>query len=409
MSAKITVIADGRSPTARSWIAHLLQLGYEVSLVSSYYFDPIPGVSRSTVLPLALSRFNTRGGAASATSDSPGFSARLKQMARGGLVPLYRKLRTLIGPLTIRQHAKAYRAFLAEAQPDLVHALRIPYEGMLGSHTPPGLPLIVATWGNDLTLHANRSPWMRTATRRCLQRADGLTSDTQRDIRLAHEWGLRPNAPTLKVPGSGGLDLAAIDAIPQEAFDPNDFDLPQDAAWVVNPRGIRPDSVHQDVFFAAIPKVLAEAPETVFICPAMAGEQQALHWIEKWGIADHTVLLPKLTQTQLFALFKRCSVFVSPSSHDGTPNSLLEALACGCYPVAGQIESLAEWITPGINGTLVNPRDPAALAEGILAALRSPSLRQKAADVNRAIIQTQAADQATLPAIDTFYKRFLTS
>lgn len=407
MNARVTVIADGRSPTARSWIARLLQLGCEVSLVSTYYFDPIPGVSRFTVLPLALSRFNTGGAAQGAVGDSPSRSSRFKQMARG-LAPLYRKTRNLIGPFTIRRHAKAYRTFLAEVRPDLVHALRIPYEGMLGSHTPPGLPLVVATWGNDLTLHAKRSPRMRAATRRCLQRADGLTSDTLRDIRLAHEWGLRPDAPTLKVPGSGGLDLAAIDAIAPEAFDPAPFGLPPEAPWVVNPRGIRPDSVHQDVFFAAIPKVLAEAPETIFICPAMAGEKQAVNWIEEWDIANRTFLLPKLTQAQLFGLFQRCQVFVSPSSHDGTPNSLLEALACGCYPVAGRIESLEEWITPGVNGALVDPRDPAAVAEGILAALRSPGEREKAAEANRAILQAQADIHATLPAIETFYRQFLT-
>ncbi len=407
MNARITIIADGRSPTARSWITRLLQLGCEVSLVSTYYFDPIPGVNQFTVLPLALSRFNPGGAVQGAAGGPPSLASRLRKTARG-LAPLYRKARNLIGPLTVRRHAKAYRAFLAQVRPDLVHALRIPYEGMLGSHTPQGLPFIVATWGNDLTLHAQRSPRMRSLTRRCLQRADGLTSDTLRDIRLAHEWGLRPDAPTLKVPGSGGLDLAAIDAISPEAFDPTPFNLPAAARWVVNPRGIRPDSVHQDVFFAAIPKVLAEAPETIFICPAMAGEKQALNWIAEWDVADRTFLLPKLTQAQLFGLFKRCQVFVSPSSHDGIPNSLMEALACGCYPVAGRIVSLEEWITPGLNGALVDPRDPAAVAEGILAALRSPGEREKAAEANRAILQAQADIQVTLPAIEAFYRQFLT-
>jgi hypothetical protein len=37
-----------------------------------------------------------------------------------------------------------------------VHALRIPFEGMLGSYTPAGIPFVAATWGNDLTLHARR-------------------------------------------------------------------------------------------------------------------------------------------------------------------------------------------------------------------------------------------------------------
>jgi glycosyltransferase involved in cell wall biosynthesis len=248
---------------------------------------------------------------------------------------------------------------------------------------------------------------MRAATRRCLERADGLTSDTLRDIRLAHDWGLRTDVPTLAVPGSGGLDLAAIDQIPPEDFNPADFNINPDVPWVVNPRGIRPGSIHQEAFFEAIPKVLAQVPEALFVCPALAGVRQAEEWVQKWDIAATTVLLPQLPQSQLFALFKRSQAFVSPSSHDGTPNSLLEAMACGCYPVVGRIESLEEWITPGENGTLIPPRDPDAIAAAIIEALKAPKKRQAAAEANRAILKARAANQATLPQIKAFYSQFL--
>jgi glycosyltransferase involved in cell wall biosynthesis len=406
MNTKITLIADGRSPTTRSWIAHLQQLDYEVSLVSSYPFNPIPGIKESIVLPLALSQFNNGGVAKSISGGQPSQASRIKKWL-GPLLPVYRWFRMLIGPLSTRYFAKSYRAFLAKVQPDLVHALRIPYEGMLGSFTPEGIPFLVATWGNDLTLHASRSPWMRAATRRCLERADGLTSDTLRDIRLAHEWGLPADAPTLAVPGSGGLDLTAIDEISPEVFNPADFNLSPDAPWVVNPRGIRPGSIHQEAFFEAIPKVLAQAPEVLFICPPLAGVRQAKEWIQQWNIASSVVLLPNLPQSQLFALFKRSQVFVSPTSHDGTPNSLLEAMACGCYPVVGRIESIEEWITPGENGTLIPPRDPDAIAAAIISALKAPEKRQAAAEANRAILKARAANEATLPLIKDFYSQFL--
>ncbi|MBG0788213.1 MAG: glycosyltransferase family 4 protein, partial [Anaerolineaceae bacterium] len=330
--AKILLIADGRSPTTRSWIAHLLKLGYEISLVSTYPFQPIEGINETIIFPLALNRFNNGGVVQSMVGDKPGLVPSVKKWMKH-LVPLYRKLRILIGPFTARAYARKYLEFVAKVQPDLVHALRIPFEGMLGRFTPESIPFLVATWGNDLTLHAVSTPWMKKATSLCLKRADGLTSDTLRDIRLAHDWGLRPDAPTLAVPGSGGLDLAAFDRIPPESFDPAAFDLPTDRPWVVNPRGIRPGSIHQDSFFEAISKVLVKEPKTIFICPALAGVREAEGWIQQWNLAGHAYLLPKLSQKQLFALFKCSQIFVSPSSHDGTPNSLLEAMACGCYPV----------------------------------------------------------------------------
>ena len=111
---KVLVIADGRSTTARSWITHLLKLGFEVSLVSTYPYQPIDGVSEAIVLPLALSRFNKGGTGQPSENGKSGLSSHIKKVARG-LIPLYRKLRTVIGPFTIRTHTAAYRDFLAES------------------------------------------------------------------------------------------------------------------------------------------------------------------------------------------------------------------------------------------------------------------------------------------------------
>jgi hypothetical protein len=99
-------------------------------------------------------------------------------------------------------------------------------------------------------------------------------------------------------------------------------------------------------------------PHTCFICPSLAGNAQAQAWVEQFGLQQSTHLLPKLPQPMLWSLLKRSQVFVSPSSHDGTPNSLLEAMACGSFPVVGDIESMREWIEPGVNGLLVDPHSP---------------------------------------------------
>jgi glycosyltransferase involved in cell wall biosynthesis len=307
--------------------------------------------------------------------------------------------------MTIPQFAQPFKRLIKEVEPDLVHALRIPFEGMLGSYTPADIPFIATTWGNDLTLHAEGSPLMRRFTQRCLTRADGFTADTRRDVRLAQVWGLPAGAPTLVVVGNGGLDLATI--LEAEGFDHEAFAIPADENWVVNPRGLRPGSVHQDTFFASIPAILAQQPGTHFICPSLAGSDQVEKWVAKYDIAAHTHLLPKLPQSQLWSLYQQAQLYVSPSSHDGTPNSLLEAMACGCFPVVGDIESLREWIEQGENGLLFDPRDPQALAAAICDALAAPDLRQRAASRNLAIVKERASHNITRPQIDAFYQRFL--
>jgi len=402
MKAHILIIADGRSDTARSWIRNILSLGYRVSLVSTFPCHPPEGLEHFLTLPIAFSRFSRK-----VTTGVPPTNQKkssLKNMIRRYSAG-FQTLRYFAGPLTISRYTTPLVNFIQEIQPDLVHALRIPFEGMLGASTPQGIPFLAATWGNDLTLHAKGSFLMRRFTRRCLERADGLTSDTHRDIRLAQTLGLKSEAPTLVVPGCGGLDL---DAILQTSDSESDtFNIPESGDWVINPRGLRPDSIHQDVFLAALPEVLAQHPKTIFICPALAGKSRIEARIRELGIEEQVFLLPRLPRAPLWALMKNSQVFVSPSSHDGTPNTLLEAMACGCFPVAGDIESLREWIEPSVNGLLVDPKDPKELAGAILQALESAELRRQASERNLAIIRSRADRETTLPEIDRFYTRFL--
>ena len=402
MKGRILILADGRSPTALSWIDNVLSLGYQVSLISTFPCQEPEGLEGLHILPVAFSRFS--GGTFHKSAASQPQRTGLKSLIRRH-ASSFQTLRYLLGPLTLHRYTNPLKDLIREIQPDLVHALRIPYEGMLGAATPEGIPFIAATWGNDLTLHANGSFLMRKFTHRCLERADGMTSDTHRDVQLAQSWGLNPEAPTLVVPGSGGLDLKAIQESHQ--VDLNSYHLPESYKWVINPRGIRPESVHQEVFLAAIPKVLAKRPETAFLCPALAGKHQIETLVREYNIQGQVFLLPKLPQSQLWALMKKAQVFVSPSSHDGTPNTLLEAMACGCFPVVGDIDSTREWIEADVNGLLVNPKDPQELADAILKGLDSSSLRHNAAERNLALIQSRAAREATLPEIDRFYTHFL--
>jgi len=404
MTAHILVIADGRSPTARSWIANIQALDYKVSLVSTFACDPPDGLANFYIVPIAFSRLSSPP-PSNITNAPTATSPVIPRSFIQRFSPLFQTLRYWTGPLTLFRFGVIYQRLVREINPNLIHALRIPFEGMLGSYTPPEFPFLVATWGNDLTLHADSSPLMRAFTRRTLKRADGLTADTHRDIRLAQPWELSPNAPTLVVPGSGGLDLEAIHNA--QDFDPQPYHIPTQCDWVINPRGLRPGSVHQDVFFASIPQVLKDHPNTCFICPGLAGNVQSQSWVDRYGIGKHTFLLPKLPQQVLWSVMKRSQLYVSPSSHDGTPNSLLEAMACGCFPVVGDIESLREWVKHQENGWLVDPKNPQDLAKGICQALEMPELRQKATDDNLDLVKERVERKVTRPRINTFYQQFI--
>jgi glycosyltransferase involved in cell wall biosynthesis len=65
-------------------------------------------------------------------------------------------------------------------------------------------------------------------------------------------------------------------------------------------------------------------------------------------------------------------VVVLPSHAEGTPNAVLEALACGRRVVASAVGGIPDLITRDELGTLVAPRDPRALARALALALRTP-------------------------------------
>jgi len=103
----------------------------------------------------------------------------------------------------------------------------------------------------------------------------------------------------------------------------------------------------------------------------MAGESQALQWMNGLNIRASVELLPALPHDQMAEVFRRAQVVVSAGIHDGTPNSLLEGMACGCFPIAGDLDSIREWITSGKNGLLTDATDPRKLADAILESLEN--------------------------------------
>lgn len=397
----ILLVADGRSPITRKWMRGLAALHHQVTLVSSFPCEPPPEALDTHLIPVAFAGLaGSQAGGSRASGKSNGLHPLVARWRAR-----FQSARYWLGPATLPFFGLRFRRLVSRLQPDLVHALRIPFEGMLASFAPADIPLAVSIWGNDLTLHGYGSIWMQAATRRALHRADGLLADTRRDLRLAQQWGFPAERPALVVPGSGGIDLVEMHHWRSQAEEIPLEQIPPQAPVVLNPRGFRPGSVRNDIFFAAIPLVLERRPEVYFVCPAMAGQEEALNWVRRYRLERNVVLLPYLPQPQLWKLFLRAQVTISLSEHDGTPNSLLEAMALGCFPIAGDIESLREWITPGMNGLLVEPAKAQSLAEAILLALDQPELRTRAAEINSEIVRQRAEVSLVRSQLQVFYNR----
>jgi glycosyltransferase involved in cell wall biosynthesis len=78
-------------------------------------------------------------------------------------------------------------------------------------------------------------------------------------------------------------------------------------------------------------------------------------------------------------------------------------MACGCFPIAGDIESIREWITPWVNGLLVPPDNHEALARAIIKTVENTELLNNARVINRKLLLQKADANLILQKLKLFY------
>jgi glycosyltransferase involved in cell wall biosynthesis len=399
---KLLFVVDGRSPIALNWIRYLVEQEHEVHLASMYPCQPDMDLASLTIIPVTFSSAVETTG-----SGGKGSGAKRKILQAVATPKIRTWMRQRFVPRSLPKAAEKLEALISDLQPDLIHAMRIPYEGMLATLacstlTPRHTPLVVSIWGNDFTLHAPATRQMTQLTRLTMQYADALHTDCFRDQKLAQQWGFDPVKPKVVLPGAGGIQL--------DVFCPADnlakVIKPSQGYRVINPRGLRA-YVRNDTFFKAVPLVLEKFPQARFLCPTMAGAPEAERWVRELKIKHAVDLLPRQSRAEMADLFRQSQVVVSPSTHDGTPNTLLEAMACGCFPVVGDIEPLREWITQRENGFLVDPADHQGLAEAICKGLQNPQLRLQAQKENARLITERAEYDQVMEQAIQFYRHLI--
>ncbi|MBT6853960.1 MAG: glycosyltransferase family 4 protein, partial [Nitrospina sp.] len=82
-------------------------------------------------------------------------------------------------------------------------------------------------------------------------------------------------------------------------------------------------------------------------------------------------------------------IFVLPSLLEGTPNILLEAMACQLPVVATAVGGVGCVIEDGENGLIIPPRSDTRLAEAVISLLQDPALRERLSVKARNTVHSQ--------------------
>lgn len=119
------------------------------------------------------------------------------------------------------------------------------------------------------------------------------------------------------------------------------------------------------------------------------------------GLGDRVLFLGRVERDRVPALFAAADLFLLPSVRDfagnvdGLPNTLLEALASGAPAIASSVAGVPLVVTHDVEGLLVEPGDPEALAGALAALLADPARAARLGAAARARVEREL----TWPAI----------
>jgi glycosyltransferase involved in cell wall biosynthesis len=105
------------------------------------------------------------------------------------------------------------------------------------------------------------------------------------------------------------------------------------------------------------------------------------------------------------ALLRDHHIYVSTSLSDTTSVSLLEAMACGLFPIVSDIPANREWIEDGVNGCLVPIQQPMRLAMTIIDVWKDETLRDRAIRANLELVRDKAEWHSNMRGVRELFER----
>lgn len=312
-----------------------------------------------------------------------------------------RKLRYVVWALEIRR-------LLASIEPDVLHAHFIPIAGWLGAVS--GFhPFMVTAHGSDVLILPRDSLAHRILTKLVLKRADyitcvsanlkknllslGVTEDKLEVLHLGIDTTIhRPSGDQKSLRANLGFDSDLI---------------------VLSLRPFRP--IYDPLSIAyAIPKILGQAPSTRFIVFTYDADDELLLCFKKY-VKDHgaessvTYIASLSDEGEIARFMQVADIGVSVALSDGTPISVLEAMACNTAMVLGEIPAYQGWLRDEEEALLVPVRDYESLSNAIVRLLQDEDLRRKLSRNASSLVREQFNKEIWMERAEQLYQTLISS
>ncbi len=95
------------------------------------------------------------------------------------------------------------------------------------------------------------------------------------------------------------------------------------------------------------------------------------------GIAPGNSQYPKLPSPHLVSLYKAANAFVYPSHVESFGIEIVKAMAAGLPVIVGDAPGCRDLVRGGLDGLLIDPRDPQSIADAMLSIIADESRRSE--------------------------------
>jgi len=189
-----------------------------------------------------------------------------------------------------------------------------------------------------------------------------------------------------------GVDLARFSDLPSRELSRQQFNLPPDAFAVTCVASLTPRK-GQRFLLDAVKQL--ENPN-VHILLAGEGDQETplREQAKALGLEDRVHFLGFTGDVR--PVLAASDVVVLPSSHEGLPNSLLEAMAAGLPVIATNIAGVPEIVSDGKTGFLVPHSEVEPLTQALKTYISDEELRQNLAKAGRQWVHEKFDDRQHL-------------
>lgn len=325
---------------------------------------------------------------------------RLWQMAASGL-----RLPLPPDPLD-----KALATVLGEWRPDVVHTLGFDpaayfYHGVATGDDVRRLSKWVAQARGGPDLALNRfDPRFTTRIRNVVRDCDYFIADNEANYEYAHSIGLRReqlgNPPLGIVPGTGGLD---VEALSRRWKGPPS----RRGRVIVWPKAYEIASSKALPIFEAL-RLAWDRIKPCEIRMLWLVQPEVRIWFHKMLPAEIQAscsLYERLPREEVLVMLADARVMLAPSLTDGVPNSMLEAMALGAFPIVSPLETIVPVVEQEKNVLFARNLFPDEIAAALVRAMSDDELVDAAATANLAAVRARADRRVLGPRVVNFYER----